>query len=90
MRRSIFSAKMAVKKGARSCVSTSAKIPLFGDPWIKDWLLLLTDIPIYAPLAHVKVIDIIDQANKVWNAPLIYNLFDQHNANLVVNAPFIL
>lgn len=57
--------KMVVKRGARWCVSTSAKIPLFGDLWIKDDLFLSTDVPVYAPLAHVKGMNIIDQASKL-------------------------
>jgi hypothetical protein len=40
-----------------------------------------TDKYIYAPLADVKVMDIIDQTNEVWKAPLIYNIFINMLAN---------
>jgi hypothetical protein len=52
----------------------------------EDELFLTTNSPIYAPLAHVKVKDILDQSSKVWNAPLIYNIFFYHNAaQLILN-----
>jgi len=40
--KSIFSAKMVVNKGARWNIGTWVDIPLFGAPWLKDGLLLIT------------------------------------------------
>jgi len=56
---------MVVKKGVKWRVGTSANIPLFSESWIKNGLFLSIDSLIHAPLTHVKVIDIIDQSNKV-------------------------
>lgn len=67
---------MVVIKGARWRIGTGEKISLFSALWLKDELFLTVVNPIYAPLAHVKVKDNIDQSSKVWNTPLIYNMFD--------------
>jgi len=48
---------------------------LFGAPWLKDGLFFTTDSTIYVSLTHLKVNDIFEQSIKVWNAPLIYNIF---------------
>jgi len=48
-----------------------------------EWLLQM--ITLYW---HIKVKDIIDQSHKVWNAPLIFNLFDPNTAQFILNTPF--
>jgi hypothetical protein len=58
---------------------------LFGAPWLKDGCSLSTQSPLYAPLAHVKVQDIIEPSTKVWNATLISNLFDHNTSQLILN-----
>jgi len=63
-----------VKKGARWRIGTYTNILLFGAPWLANGMFLADDNPTFAPLAHVKMKDIIDQFDKVWNAPLIYNM----------------
>lgn len=41
----------------------------------------------YVPLAHVTVQDSIEPTPKVWKASLIYTLFDQNIAQLILNTP---
>ena len=60
---------------------------MFGAPWFKDGMFFADDNPIFAPLTNAKVKDIIDKQHKVWNAPLIYNLFDNNTTQLVLNTP---
>jgi len=56
-------------------------------PWLKDGCSLSTQSPLYAPVAHVKVQDIIEPSTKVWNATLISNLFDHNTSQLILNTP---
>jgi len=60
---------------------------LFGAPWLKDGCFLSTQSPRYATLSHVKVQYIIEPSTKVWNAALIYNLFDHNTTRLILNTP---
>jgi hypothetical protein len=57
--RSIFSAKMVVKQGARWRIGFVANIPLLGASWLKYEHSLATQSPLYASLYHIKVQDII-------------------------------
>jgi len=85
--RSVFSAKMVVKQGARWRIGSGASIPLIGAPWLKDGCSLSTQSPLYVALAHVKVQDIIEPSTKVLNATLISNMFDHNTTQLILNTP---
>jgi len=76
---------MVVKRGERWCISTSDNISLFGAPWLKDGLSFVDNNPIFAPFSHLKLKDIIEQHHKVWNAPLIYIMFDHNTAQVILN-----
>ena len=78
--RSIFSAKIVVKQGARWRIGSGVNIPFLGDPWLKDGLSLSTTNPIFEPLLQVKLCDFIDQDLKMWKASLICSLFDAQTA----------
>jgi len=41
----------------------------------------------YAPLANVRVHDIIEPTTKIWKASLVYNIFDKNTAHLILNTP---
>lgn len=58
---------------------------LFGAPWIANGMSLAYDNPTFAPLAHIKVKYIIEQSDKVCNAPFIYNLFDPNTTQLILS-----
>jgi len=78
---------MVVKQGARWGIEYGANILLLGPPWLKDGRSLTTDSPIYAALSHVKVKDIIEPTEKLWNISLISNLFYHHIVQLIMNTP---
>lgn len=82
-----FYRKNSYEKGARWRVGTCISIPLFGAPWIANGMSLAYDNPTFAPLAHLKVKDIIDQSDKVWNTPFIFNLFDPNTTQLILSTP---
>jgi len=76
-----------IPQGARWRIGFGASIPLFGAPWLKDGCSFSTQSPLYALLAHVKIQDIIEPSTKVWNATLIYNMFDHNTTQLILNTP---
>lgn len=78
---------MVVQQGARWRIGTSANIPLFGVPWLKDGRAFTTNCPMYSSLSHVKVQDIIEPTSKVWNTILISSLFDQNTTQIILNTP---
>jgi len=53
-----------VKQGVRWKIGSAASIHLFGAPWLKDGCSLSTQSPLSAPLAHVKVQDIIEHRQR--------------------------
>lgn len=59
--KSVFSAKIVVKQGARWWIGSSDNIPFLGAPWLKDHMSLSTTNPIFEPLMQVKSCDFIDQ-----------------------------
>ena len=61
---------------------------MFGAPWIANGMFLEDDNPTFSPLAHLKVKDIIDKFDKVWNAPLVCNMFDLNTAQMILNTLF--
>lgn len=78
-----FHRKKSCEKRCKICTCTN--ILLFGAPWLANGMFLAYYNPIFVPLAHVKVKDIINQFDKVCNAPLIYNMFDLNTAQLILN-----
>jgi len=86
--RSIFSAKVVVKRGARWRIGSGENIPILGAPWLRDGKCLSTNGPLTVPLAHVNSSAFNDQPTKTWKAPLIYNLFEVTTANWILSTHF--
>jgi hypothetical protein len=65
--RSIHSAKVVVRQGARWKIGSGFNIPIIGEPWIETGL----SIPLVSPgamdLQNYSVGHLIDQSNKVSN-----------------------
>jgi hypothetical protein len=60
-----FHRKNDCEKGARWRIGTCTNIPLFGASWLRNIMAIADDNPIFAPVSHIKVKDIIDQSHKV-------------------------
>jgi hypothetical protein len=82
--RSIFSTKMAVQHS----IGSSATISIVYEPWIDDGTWLSGNSPGYPQLTHVKEYHLNDHSANVWKARLIYQLFDQHAAQLILKTYF--
>jgi len=85
--RSIHSAKVVVRQGARWKIGFGFNIPIIDEPWIGTG----SSIPLVGPgaitIQNYFVGHLIDQINRVWNEQLIRQVFPPETAQSILNIP---
>ncbi|XP_039685037.1 uncharacterized mitochondrial protein AtMg00310-like [Medicago truncatula] len=85
--RSILSAKVMVREGARWKIGTGFNIPIISEPRIGSGSSIPPVGDDMVALQAFSVGHLIDQEAKVWNEPLIRQLFADDTAKDILNTP---
>jgi len=83
--RSIHSAKMVVRQGARWKIGTGFNIPIVNAPWIGSGSSIPPVGEDILNLQSYTVGHLIDQEVKVWNEQLVWHLFVDETAQQILN-----
>jgi len=85
--RSIFSAKVVVRQGARWKIGSGFNIHIVSEPWIGSGSGIPHVGPDMLALQPYSVGHLIDQDDKVWNEQLIHQLFASETTQHILNTP---
>jgi hypothetical protein len=85
--RSILSAKVVVRRGARWKIGTGFNIPIIHEPWIGGGSSIPPVGDDMLALQPFSVGHLIDQEVRVWNEPLVRQLFASDMAQSILNTP---
>jgi hypothetical protein len=85
--RSIFSAKVVVRQGARWKIGSGFNIPIISEPWIGEGSSIPHVGPDMLALQSYSVGHLMDHNAKVWNEQLVRQLFATETANNILNTP---
>ncbi|XP_024636268.1 uncharacterized protein [Medicago truncatula] len=85
--RSILSVKLVVRQGARWKIGAGFDIPIISEPWIGSGSSIPPVGDDMLALQPYSVGNLIDQERKVWNEPLVRQLFAVETANNILNTP---
>ena len=85
--RSILRARFIVCGGARWSIGSGATIPILDAPWLSNGESINGNIAGSSHIRDFKVQSLMSEYGKVWNAPIIRQIFNNDNAAAILNTP---
>jgi hypothetical protein len=85
--RSILSAKVVIRQGARCKIGNAFNIPIISEPWIELGYSIPPVGEDMLALQPYSVGHLIDQGPKVWNEQLVRQLFAVDTTQQILNTP---
>lgn len=85
--RSIFSAKMIVRSGARWKIGNNINIPMFEAPWLRNGGVISGVGQSSDVLQNVRVHSLIDQNTNGWNYNMVNYYFDYDTVQEIIRTP---
>jgi ribonuclease HI len=85
--RSILRARFIVRGGARWSIGSGATIPILDAPWLSNGESIDGSIVGGSNVRDFKVQSLISEHGKVWNAPIIRQVFSNDIATAILNTP---
>jgi len=84
---SIFSAKVVVRQGARWKIGSGYNIPIVSEPWIGVGSSITSVDPDMLALQPYTVGHLINRDERIWNEPLIRQIFANETTQNILNTP---